>query len=81
MLRMVTDKVRQFFCGLHGHDTLRHFAKGRISLQCVTCGYETPGWDLRRGDRTGQDAERVDALESVAGRDVQRAAVRGDMAW
>lgn len=73
---MVTNKVRQFLCGLHGHDTLRHFAKGRISLQCVTCGYETPGWDLKRGA-----VERVDARESAAGREVQRAAVRGDMAW
>ena len=40
-------KVRQFACGLHGHDTLLHFEKGRMSLQCVSCGYETPGWDLK----------------------------------
>ena len=44
---MVTEKVRQFICGLHGHDALLHFETGRMSLQCTSCGYETPGWDLR----------------------------------
>ncbi len=44
---MVTDKVRQFLCSLHGHDALLHFEQGRMSLQCTSCGYETPGWDLR----------------------------------
>ena len=43
---MVT-KVRQFICGLHGHDALLHFEEGRMSLQCTSCGYETPGWDLK----------------------------------
>ena len=43
---MVT-KVRQFICGLHGHDALLHFEQGRMSLQCTSCGYETPGWDLK----------------------------------
>src|SRR6267142_7242878 len=47
---MVTDKVRQFLCGLHGHDALLHFEHGRMSLQCTSCGYETPGWDLRATD-------------------------------
>jgi hypothetical protein len=44
---MVTDKVRQFLCSLHGHDALLHFEQGRMSLQCTSCGYETPGWNLR----------------------------------
>jgi hypothetical protein len=47
---MVTDKVRHFLCGLHGHDALLHFENGRMSLQCTSCGYETPGWDLRAHD-------------------------------
>jgi hypothetical protein len=54
---MVTDKVRQFLCGLHGHDALLHFEHGRMSLQCTSCGYETPGWDLRTGDKEPQTAE------------------------
>ena len=43
---MVT-KVRHFICGLHGHDALLHFERERMSLQCTSCGYETPGWDLK----------------------------------
>jgi hypothetical protein len=39
--------VRQFFCGLHGHDALLHFETGRLSMRCTSCGYETPGWDLK----------------------------------
>jgi hypothetical protein len=39
--------VRQLLCGLHGHDALLHFEQSRISLQCTSCGYETPGWDLK----------------------------------
>jgi hypothetical protein len=38
--------VRQFICGLHGHDALLHFGQGRMSLQCTSCGYESPGWDV-----------------------------------
>jgi len=53
---MVTDKVRQFICGLHGHDELLHFECGRMSLQCTSCGYETPGWDLRTGQKPPQTA-------------------------
>ena len=40
------DRVRQMICGLHGHDTLLHFDKDRMSLRCVSCGHETPGWEL-----------------------------------
>ena len=40
------EHVRQFLCGLHGHDALLHFEQGRISLQCTSCGYQTPGWDV-----------------------------------
>lgn len=45
-IRMVSQ-VRQFICGLHGHDALLHFGQGRLSLQCTSCGYETPGWDVK----------------------------------
>lgn len=42
----VIDRFRQMLCGLHGHDTLLQFDKDRISLRCVSCGHETPGWEL-----------------------------------
>ena len=42
------EQVRHFTCGLHGHDALLHFEKGRLSMRCTSCGYETPGWDLKK---------------------------------
>ena len=46
------DHVRQFVCGMHGHDVLLHFEEGRMSLQCTSCGYETPGWDVKSARAT-----------------------------
>ena len=43
--RMI-ERLRQMFCGLHGHDTMLHFEQDRMSLRCVSCGHETPGWEL-----------------------------------
>jgi hypothetical protein len=47
LLAKVGGQVRQFFCALHGHDSLLHFEQGRMSLLCSSCGYETPGWDVK----------------------------------
>ena len=47
LLGRVAAQVGQFVCGLHGHDALLHFEQGRISLQCTSCGYQTPGWDVK----------------------------------
>ena len=46
IITRTVDHMRQFICGLHGHDSLLHFGEGRMSLQCTSCGYETPGWDI-----------------------------------
>jgi hypothetical protein len=54
VISRAAEQVRQFFCGLHGHDALLHFEQGRMSLQCTSCGYETPGWDLRATDEPQQ---------------------------
>ena len=40
------DQLRHMFCGLRGHDRLLHFEDARLSLRCVSCGHETPGWEL-----------------------------------
>ena len=47
LLARVGGQVRQFLCGLYGHDSLMHFERGRVSLLCSSCGYETPGWDVK----------------------------------
>ena len=48
LVTRAVEQVRQFICGLHGHDALLHFEQGRLSLQCTSCSYETPGWDLKK---------------------------------
>jgi hypothetical protein len=46
------DRVRQVFCGLHGHDNLLQFEQDRMFLKCVSCGHETPGWSLNEAPPT-----------------------------
>jgi hypothetical protein len=46
------ESLRQTFCGLSGHDTLLHFEDERMSLRCVSCGHETPGWELNEAPPT-----------------------------
>jgi hypothetical protein len=42
----VLGRVRQLFCALHGHDSLLQFEQERMFLRCVSCGHESPGWEL-----------------------------------
>jgi hypothetical protein len=42
----VLDRVREAFCGLHGHDNMLQFEQDRMFLRCASCGHESPGWDL-----------------------------------
>ena len=42
----MVDRVKQMWCGLHGHDALLQFEQDRMFLRCVSCGHETPGWNL-----------------------------------
>ena len=59
-LTWALGQVQQFFCGINGHDALLHFEQGRMSLQCASCGYETPGWDVKgRAANTEPPARRV----------------------
>lgn len=48
LLTRIGDHLWQLVCGLHGHDELLHFEQGRISLQCVSCGHQSPGWEVKR---------------------------------
>ena len=40
------DRIREAFCGLHGHDSMLQFQQDRMFLKCVSCGHESPGWSL-----------------------------------
>ena len=47
-VRAAARRVRIALCGLHGHDLLLHFERGRrVCLRCVNCGHETPGWSTK----------------------------------
>jgi hypothetical protein len=46
------DRIRQMYCGLHGHDTMLQFAQDRMFLRCVSCGHETSGWELNQAPPT-----------------------------
>src|SRR5689334_25145405 len=40
------DRIKQALCGMHGHDSLLQFEHDRMFLKCVSCGHESPGWEL-----------------------------------
>ena|SRR5688572_2322774 len=42
----VLDRIREAFCGLHGHDSMLQFQQDRMFLKCASCGHESPGWSL-----------------------------------
>ena len=50
------DWIRQTVCGMHGHDTLLQFEQERMFLKCVSCGHETPGWELNEAPPVTLDA-------------------------
>jgi hypothetical protein len=58
LLARAGGQVRQFICGLHGHDSLLHFEEGRLSLLCTSCGHETPGWDVKSAPVQHQAVEQ-----------------------
>ena len=57
----------QLACRLRGHDMLPQFNSNRLYLKCMSCGQETPGWQLAgahpvtrfRGDERRHMAERL----------------------
>lgn len=38
--------LRRIICAFRGHEEYLHFEKNRVYLQCVACGYESPGWTV-----------------------------------
>jgi hypothetical protein len=55
--RAVT-RLNQTLCGLTGHDSLRHLSGTRVSMRCMSCGHESPGWEVAgRGPRRRFDGD------------------------
>ena len=40
------SRVRELLCGVRGHDTILQFQRNRMFLRCLSCGHQTPGWEL-----------------------------------
>jgi hypothetical protein len=52
MFGRTLGRLGQMFCGLSGHDSMRHFESNRVTMRCVSCGHDTPGWEIsERGPR------------------------------
>ena len=43
----VASRLSQLICGLSGHQLLLNAEPGRLSLKCMSCPYETPGWTIK----------------------------------
>lgn len=39
--------VSQRFCAVRGHDSVLHFERNRVRLRCTSCGYDSPGWEVK----------------------------------
>jgi hypothetical protein len=62
------ERLGRIFCGIQGHEHMTQFNNGRIFLRCITCGHESPGWDIPTRLRTAKivqpKARRVATLPS-----------------
>lgn len=45
-LRRGLSLANRVLCGVGGHTRVLHFEPARLSLRCLTCGAETPGWTI-----------------------------------
>ena len=58
----LSARVHTFLCGLGGHEFLLNAEPGKMSLRCMSCPYETPGWAIK-------------STHSTAGRHTEQQAV------
>jgi len=42
----MTNHLRRLWCGWRGHDWVLIFTWDRLSLHCVTCDHDSPGWEI-----------------------------------
>lgn len=73
MLTRFTTRMRQAICALRGHDALLHFDTDRLSLLCTSCGYQSPGWEVKntiRREPAPLQARRAVRLSLVSERRV-----------
>jgi hypothetical protein len=42
----LAEWLRRARCGLEGHSMLLHLEPQKLSLRCMHCGQQTPGWTI-----------------------------------
>ena len=66
-------------CWIFGHEDWVRRAPGRLYLECLDCGRETPGWTTSRNHpddgATGVKAQAIDNCPDRSGSDVNPSAV------
>ena len=64
LAEMVITRVRQACCGvLRGHEMITHREPERLSLRCLHCGLNTPGWSIGDEGRYRRTAAPVVPIE------------------
>jgi hypothetical protein len=65
----VASRLSQMICGLSGHQLLLNAEPGRLSLKCMSCPYETPGWTIKENsyDRSRHQTTTVLVEQRVQG--------------
>jgi len=58
----LSRRVHSLICGMSGHDLLLHVEPGRLSLRCLSCPYETPGWAIKEPSAAREAGPRRAAL-------------------
>jgi hypothetical protein len=58
--------LRRLMCAVRGHEDYLHFEKNRVYLQCVDCGYESPGWSV--GDRKSKPLHFLPTADTARAR-------------
>jgi hypothetical protein len=58
----IASRLSQLICGLSGHQLLLNAEPGRLSLKCMSCPYETPGWTIKEKASTGARLRRQTAV-------------------
>jgi hypothetical protein len=62
----LSRRAHALACGLSGHDLLLHVEPGRLSLRCISCPYETPGWALKTPPQRSTMSRRAALVEQRA---------------
>lgn len=62
----IRGPLRQFLCGLGGHELMRSYSPGRICLRCVVCAHESPGWILKESRQPNAKVKRARVFRPAA---------------